>query len=168
MATDANRINLARDALTALSPGLERAIIHRFGQSGVRDLISRWSTPAELHAADKTKIHNLIKKRSPRIAAKVANEIWAALDTQTLTIPAAETWGQVVRELLNDIERVQHQRDRLADQIEEAFLSHPFGQVLVTPCGFGPRTGARTLAEIVNGAFQHRGCKHSLKNTMFL
>ena len=75
-------------------------------------------------------------------------------------------------------------------------MSHPLGQVLVTLCGFGPRTGARTLAEIgdpnrfetgsrlasyaglaptdwrsgrsINGAFQHRGGNHRLKNAMFI
>jgi len=103
-----------------------------------------------MRAAGKTRIRNTIKKRSPRLAAK----------------------------------------------IEEAFLSHPLGKVLVTLCGFGPRTGARTLAEIgdptrfangsrlasyaglsptdwrsgssINGAFQHRGGNHRLKNAMFL
>ena len=38
---------------------------------------------AELRAAGKIKIRNTIKKRSPRIAAKIGDEIWAALDAQT-------------------------------------------------------------------------------------
>ena len=197
LATDANRIiNRTRDALTAVSPGLERVVGQRLVQAGVRDLMSKWSTPAALRAAGKTKIRNTIKKRSPRIAAKIADEIWAALEAQSVTLPAEETWGQVVAELLEDLDRIQQQRARLAAQIEEAFLAHPLGQVLVTLCGFGPRTGARTLAEIgdptrfasgsrlasyaglsptdwrsgrsINGAFQHRGGNHRLKNAMFL
>ena len=36
---------------------------------------------------------------------------------------------------------------RTAD-IEAAFTGHPLGKVLASLCGFGPRTGARTLAEI--------------------
>jgi transposase len=197
LATDANRIiNRTRDALTAVSPGLERTVGQRLVQSGVRDLIAKWSTPTALRAAGKIKIRNTIKKRSPRIAAKIGDEIWAALEAQAVTLPAEETWGQVVGELLADLDRIQQQRARLAAQIEEAFLSHPLGQVLVTLCGFGPRTGARTLAEIgdptrfangsrlasyaglsptdwrsgssINGAFQHRGGNHRLKNAMFL
>lgn len=197
LATDANRItNRARDALVAVSPGLERVVGQRLGQAGVRDAITKWSTPTALRETGRTKIGNVIKKRSPRIAAKITDEIWAALDAQTVTLPAEETWGQVVTDLLADLERIQQQRDRLATQIEEAFLSHPLGQVLVTLCGFGPRTGARTLAEIgdptrfangsrlaayaglsptdwrsgrsINGAFQHRGGNHRLKNAMFL
>jgi transposase len=46
LATDANRIiNRTRDALTALSPGLERVVGQRLVQAGVRDLIAKWSTP---------------------------------------------------------------------------------------------------------------------------
>ena len=112
------------------------------------------------------------------------------------TLPAEEAWGQVITDLLGDLERVQARRVELGTQIEKVFLSHPLGQVLVTLCGFGPRTGARTLAEIgdpnrfetgsrlasyaglaptdwrsgksINGAFQHRGGNHRLKNAMFL
>jgi transposase len=197
LATDANRIiNRTRDALTALSPGLERVVGQRLVQAGVRDLIAKWSTPTALRTAGKIKIRNTIKKRSPRLAAKITDEVWAALNAQIVTLPAEETWGQVVGELLADLDRIQQQRARLAAQIEEAFLAHPLGQVLVTLCGFGPRTGARTLAEIgdptrfangsrlasyaglsptdwrsgssINGAFQHRGGNHRLKNAMFL
>ena len=197
LATDANRvINRCRDALTAVSPGLERAVGQRLVQAGVRDVIAKWSTPIALREAGRTKIRNAIKRRSPRIADKVADEIWAALDAQTITLPAEDTWGEVVADLLGDLERISTRRGELAKQIEEAFLSHPLGQVLVTLCGFGPRTGARTLAEIgdparfangsrlaayaglsptdwrsgrsINGAFQHRGGNHRLKNAMFL
>lgn len=197
LATDSNRvINRCRDALTAVSPGLERVVGQRLVQAGVRDLLVKWSTPTALRGAGRTKIRNAIKKRSPRIAGKVADQIWAALDAQRVVLPAEDTWGEVITDLLGDLERISAQRGELATQIEETFLSHPLGQVLVTLCGFGPRTGARTLAEIgdptrfangsrlaayaglsptdwrsgrsINGAFQHRGGNHRLKNAMFL
>lgn len=197
LATDANRvINRCRDALTAVSPGLERAVGQRLVQAGVRDLIAKWSTPTALREAGRTKIRNAIQKRSPRIADKVADEIWATLGAQTVVLPAEETWGEVITDLLGDLERISARRGQLTKQIEETFLSHPLGQVLVTLCGFGPRTGARTLAELgdparfangsrlaayaglsptdwrsgrsINGAFQHRGGNHRLKNAMFL
>ncbi len=197
LATDSNRvINRCRDALVAVSPALERAIGHRLGQAGVRDALRRWSTPSALKAAGRTKVRNAIKKRSPRLAAKVTDEIWVALEAQSVTLPAEETWGEVITDLLDDLERIQARRAELATTIEEVFLSHPLGAVLVTLCGFGPRTGARTLAEIgnpnrfetgsrlasyaglaptdwrsgksINGAFQHRGGNHRLKNAMFI
>jgi transposase len=197
LATDANRvINRCRDALVAVSPALERAISDRLSQPGVRDVLARWSTPTALRAAGKTKIANTIKARSPRLAGKVTDGIWTALEAQTLILPAEATWGEVITDLVGDLERIQARRAELAKVIEEAFLTHPLGKVLVTLCGFGPRTGARTLAEIgdpnrfttgarlaayaglapvdrrsgrsLNAAHQHRGGNHRLKNAMFI
>jgi hypothetical protein len=94
-ATDANRIiNRTRDALTALPPGLERVVGSRLVQAGVRDVAAKWSTPTTLQAAGKVKIRNTIKRCSPDVAAKIADEIWAVLEAQTVTLPAAETWGR--------------------------------------------------------------------------
>ena len=197
LGADANRvINRCRDALVAVSPGLERAIGHRLGQAGVRDALIKWPTPSALAEAGKTRVRNAIRKRSPRLAVKVSDEIWAAVEAQTVTLPAEATWGEVISDLLGDLERIAARRVELGKTIEEVFLSHPLGAVLVTLCGFGPRTGARTLAEIadpnrfetgsrlasyaglaptdwrsgksINGSFQNRGGNHRLKNAMFI
>lgn len=197
LATDSNRtINRCRDALVAISPALERAVGHRLGQPGVRDALKRWSTPTALRTAGRAKVRGVIKKRSPRLGEKVSREIFEALDAQSVTLPAEDTWGEVITDLLGDLERIHARRVELGKEIEEVFLSHPLGAVLVTLCGFGPRTGARTLAEIgdpnrfengsrlaayaglaptdwrsgrsINGAFQHRGGNHRLKNAMFI
>ncbi len=197
LAADLTRIvNRCRDALAAVSPALERAIGERLDKAGVRDLLMRWATPTALSKAGKTRIRNVIKKRSPRVGAKYADEIWAALQSQTVTLAAEATWGEVIGDLVADLERVHRRRDQLAGTIEEAFLAHPLGKVLVTLCGFGPRTGARTLAEIgdpnrfdnggrlaayaglaptdrrsgrsINNTSQNRSGNHRLKNAMFL
>lgn len=149
LATDVNRmINRCRDALMAVSPTLERAIGHRLTQPGVRDVVMKWSTPTALMDAGRARVRNTIKKRSPRLATKVTDEIFDALEAQTVTLPAEATWGTVISDLVVDLDRIYVQRAELAATIEEVFLSHPLGQVLVTLCGFGARTGARTLAEI--------------------
>jgi len=197
LATDSNRmINRCRDAMVAVSPALERAVGRRLGQAGVRDVLKRWSTPSALQAAGKTRVRNVIKKRSPRLAVKVTDEIFDALAAQTVTLPAETTWGEVICDLAGDLDRVVARRSELGATIEELFLSHPLGVVLVTLCGFGPRTGARTLAEIgdpnrfetgsrlasyaglaptdwrsgksINGSFQSRRGNHRLKNAMFI
>ena len=61
---------------------------------------------------------------------------------------AETTWGETISDLTADLDRIIDRRQRLAADIEEAFLEHPLGKVLNSMCGFGPRTGARTLAEI--------------------
>ena len=54
---------------------------------------------------------------------------------------------------------VHRRRDTLAAEIEEVFLAHPFGQLLVSLSGIGPRTGARILAEIGDGTRFANGSK---------
>lgn len=188
--------NRARDAMVAVSPALERVVGSRLEKGGVRDVIVKWPTPTLLKAAGKTRIRNTIKKRSPRLADKVTLEIWAALEAQTVTLPAEATWGEVISDLVGDLDRIYRQRAELETVIDEVFSSHPLGKVLVTLCGFGPRTGARALAEIgdpdrfatgsklasyaglapidwksgtsTKGAFHNRGGNHRLKDALFL
>jgi transposase len=197
LAADATRaINRCRDALTAISPALERTVGSRLGQAGVRDVLAKWSTPTALRSAGHARIRTRLAKRSPRIAAKITDEICAALDAQTITLPGEAAWGRVIADLCSDLDRIISHRDQLAVEIEEVFMAHPLGKVLVTLCGFGPRTGARTLAEIgdpqrfadggrlaayaglapvdrrsgrsINSSSQSRSGNHRLKNAMFL
>jgi transposase len=197
LATDANRVsNRCRDALVAVSPALERALGDRLGQAGVRDLLAKWPTPTALRQAGKARVRKTVARRSPRLADKVTDALFEALDAQSVTLPGEATWGQVIAELAADLDRIHTRRDELAGQIEEVFLEHPLGAVLVTLTGFGPRTGARTLAEIadpnrfanggrlaayaglapvdrrsgrsLNSTTRSRSGNHRLKNAMFL
>lgn len=74
-----------------------------------------------------------------------------ALDAQTVTVPAETTIGRVIAELAIELDRIFARRDALAAEIEEAFLAHPFGELLSSMPGIGPRTGSRILAEIGDG-----------------
>lgn len=160
LAADVTRLtNRLRDALTSVSPALERAIGSRLAQGGVRDLITKFPTPTALRAAGRGRITKAIKTRSPRLAAKVTDSVTAALDAQTVTLPAEATFGRVIAELAGELDRVRRRRDALAGEIEEVFLAHPFGQVLVSLSGIGPRTGARILAEIGDGTRFANGSK---------
>ena len=68
LASDANRtINRCREALLAVSPALERVLGQRLTQPGVRDLLAKWSTPAALGAAGRTKIHKHHQTTIPTI-----------------------------------------------------------------------------------------------------
>jgi len=137
-----------------------------------------------------------VKARSPRLSDKVVVAVMAALDAQTVTVPAEATIGRVIAELAGELDRVFARRDVLASEIEEAFLAHPFGELLSSMPGIGPRTGSRILAEIgdgtrfadgdrlasyaglapvtrqsgksMNGESKSRRGNHRLKNAMFL
>ena len=146
LAADLTRLtNRLRDSLVSVSPALERAIGSRLHQAGVRDLIAKFPTLTALRAAGRARIATTVKKRSPRLATKVTDAVMAALDAQTVVMPAEVAVGRVVAELAIELDRLHSRRDALAGEIEEVFLAHPFGQVLVTLPGIGPRTGARIL-----------------------
>jgi transposase len=197
LAADQTRLaNRCRDALTSVSPGLERAVGARLHQAGVRDLLAKYPTLTALKAAGRARIIRAVKVRSPRLAAKIVDAVVAAVDAQTVTVPAEATIGRVVAELVVELDRVFARRDRLAAEIEEAFLAHPFGELLSSMPGIGPRTGSRILAEIgdgtrfadgdrlasyaglapvtrqsgksINGESKSRRGNHRLKNAMFL
>jgi transposase len=197
LAADATRLaSRLRDALTSISPALERAVGDRLHQAGVRDLLTAYPTLTALHAASQSLIERTVKARSPRIAAKVRAAVAAALAAQDVTVPAEAATGRVISELAAELDRVYTRRDALAAEIEETFLSHPSGELLATMPGIGPRTGARILAEIgdgsafpngsklasyaglapvtrqsgktLNGESQSRRGNHRLKNAMFL
>jgi transposase len=197
LAEDANRAaNRCRDALVSISPALERVLGSQLAFGGVRDLLGACPTPTALARLGDDGIGQLLRERSPRIAGRLTIAIGKALAAQSVTLPGEDTWGQIIVGLVADLERIFEQRRLLGEQIEEVFLSHPLGKVLVTLCGFGPRTGARTLAEIgdptrfkdggrlaayaglapvdrrsgksINNVAASRRGNHRLKNAMFL
>ena len=132
-----------------MSPALERAVGDKLSSSGgARDALARWGTPTALRDAGKARVRTRIAKRSPRTAQRLTDAIWGALDAQSVTVTAEATWCDTITELAADLDRICERRDQLATTIEDAFMDHPLGKVLASLCGFGPRTGARTLAEI--------------------
>jgi transposase len=128
--------------------------------------------------------------------ARLVDEIQAALAAQAVTVPAEETAGRVIRELAEELDRPAARRDRLAQEIEQTFTSHPQAPVLLSIPGIGVRTGARILTEIgdinrfptpghlaayaglapvtrqsgssINGETRSRHGNHRLKNAMWL
>ena len=69
-----------------------------------------------------------------------------------MTVPAEAATGRGIAELAAELDRIFTRRDVLEKEIEEAFLAHPFGEILASLPGIGPRTGARILAEIGDGS----------------
>jgi len=160
LAADLTRLtNRLRDALTSISPALERAVGSRLGHAGVRELLARFPTPTMLRSAGRARIAKAIRARSPRLAAKLTDAVVGALEAQSVTLPAEATVGRVIAELAGELDRLHRRRDALAGEIEEVFRTHPFGQLLVTLSGIGPRTGARILAEIGDGSRFANGSK---------
>ncbi len=153
LAADATRLsNRLRDALTGISPALERVLGPRLHHPGVRDLLARYPAPHALRKAGRSRIENAIRKRSPRLAKALAAAVMQALRAQTVVVPVESVMGRVVAEVVAELDRTLARRKRLASDLEELFDAHPFGRILGTLPGIGPRTGSRILAEIGDGA----------------
>lgn len=127
LAADATRtVNRLRDALLAVSPALERAVGERLMSTpGLRAALVKYPTPAALRTAGKARVRTLILRLSKRAANTLTDEIWAALSSQTVTVPAEATWGETIGDLAADLDRIIARRQRLEADIEEAFLEHP-------------------------------------------
>lgn len=197
LAADVVRVaNRLRDTLTTLNPAVERVLGHRLDHPAVRALLARYPTPAALREAGRARLVRLLTRHAPRMGRRLAEEVLAAAASQTVTVPAEDTHGRVVADLAAELDRLHTRRDQLAADLEEAFLAHPLGPVLVTLPGVGPRTGAKILAEVgdgsrfatgsqlaayaglapvtrqsgssIRGEAQSRRGNHRLKNAMFL
>jgi transposase len=197
LAHDVNRAaNRLRDVLLAISPALERVLGPRLDHPVARALLARYPTPTALRAAGRRRLGPLAERHAPRLGARLVDEIEAALDAQTVTVPAEETAGRVIRELAEELDRLADRRDRLAQEIEQLFTSHPRAPVPLSIPGIGARTGARILTEIgdinrfptaahlaayaglapvtrqsgrsINGETRSRRGNHRLKNAMWL
>ncbi|MCA1698032.1 MAG: IS110 family transposase, partial [Actinobacteria bacterium] len=149
LAHDVNRTaNRLRDMLLATSPALERVLGPRLDHPVARAILGRYPTPSALRAAGRRRLGPLAKRHAPRMGARLVEEIQAALESQTVTVPAEETAGRVIGELAQELDRLADRRDRLAAEIEQVFTSHPAAPVLMSIPGIGARTGARILTEI--------------------
>ena len=78
-----------RDALTSISPALERAVGERLGQPGIRDLMVKYPTLTALRAASQSHIERTIKVRSPRIAGR-RDALAAEIEDAFLSHPSAD------------------------------------------------------------------------------
>lgn len=153
LAADVVRLaNRLRDALTGLNPALERVACHRLDHPAVRALLRRYPTPTALRQAGRRRVVGLVTKHAPRMGARLADEVVAAVASQTVAMPAEATHGRVIAALAAELDQLHTRRDQLAAELEEAFLAHPLGPVLVTLPWVGPGTGAKILAEVGDGA----------------
>lgn len=147
--------NRLRDALTSISPVLKRALGSRLHQAGVRDLAAAFPILTALRVAGPDKVRETIARRPPRLASKAAEAVAKALAAQDVTVPAEAATGGASPSWTGS----SPGGAPLGKEIEEAFLSQPFGEILASLPGIGPRTGARILAEIGDGTGFASGAK---------
>jgi transposase len=86
------------------------------------------------------------------MAERLVEDIFTALDEQTVTVPGTEAAALIVPSLAGSLTAVLDQRKLLAGRIEELLETHPLSKVLTSMPGIGVRTGARILIEVGDGS----------------
>ncbi|WP_350246429.1 IS110 family transposase [Rhodococcus sp. D-6] len=153
LAGEATRVsNRIRGLLTGIHPALERVLGPRINHLAVLEILSRYGGPVGIRQAGKRRITTLAVKRAPRMGARLAEEIFAALDAQTVTVPGSKAAEIVLPKLADSLKEVLQQRRTIGDDVERILDEHPLSQVLTSMPGIGVRTAARILIEIGDGS----------------
>ncbi|MBH5146839.1 IS110 family transposase [Rhodococcus erythropolis] len=159
LAGEATRIsNRIRGLLTGIHPALERVVGPRISHPAVLEILTRCGGPNGIRVAGKRKLTNLAVKHAPRMGARLADEIIAALSTQTVIVPGSNAAEIVLPKLAESLKETLLQRKSIGDDVERMLDDHPLSPVLISMPGIGVRTAARILLEVGDGsAFKSAG-----------
>lgn len=150
---EATRVaNRLHGLLTQIHPSLERVLGPRLQHPAVLALLERFGSPTQIRKAGRRRLITLLRPKAPRMAGRLVDDIFTALDEQTVVVPGTEAAALIVPSLAGSLTSVLDQRKLLARRIEELLEAHPLSQVLISMPGVGTRTGARILIEVGDGS----------------
>lgn len=153
LAGEANRTsNRIRGLLTQFHPSLERVLGPRLDHQAVTWLLERYGSPQALRKAGRRKLVEVIRPRAPRMAERLVDDIFTALDEQTVTVPGTSTLDVIVPSLAKSLAAVHEQRRALETRIEALLEAHPLSSVLTSMPGIGVRTAAVLLTTVGDGS----------------
>ncbi|MDG9728800.1 IS110-like element ISSam1 family transposase [Streptomyces sp. DH41] len=153
LAGEANRTsNRIRGLLTQFHPSLERVLGPRLDHPAVTWLLERYGSPQALRKAGRRKLVEVVRPRAPRMAERLVDDTFTALDEQTVVVPGTGTLDVIVPSLAKSLAAVHEQRQALETRIEALLEAHPLSQVLTSMPGIGVRTAAVLLATVGDGS----------------
>ncbi|MGW6151536.1 IS110 family transposase [Streptomyces sp. NPDC055144] len=144
--------NRLRGLLTQVRPSLERVLGSRLDHPAVPVLLERYGSPAQLRKAGRRRLVSLLRPKAPRMAERLVEDIFVALDEQTVVVPATDAAALIVPSHTGSLRSVLDQRKILATKIEELLEAHPLSPVLISMPGIGVRTAARILIDVGDGS----------------
>ncbi|GGT57821.1 hypothetical protein GCM10010271_71770 [Streptomyces kurssanovii] len=144
--------NRLRGLLTQIHPSLERVLGPRLDHPAVLFLLERYGSPAQLRKAGRRRLISMLRPKAPRMAQRLVEDIFDALNEQTVVVPGTEAAALIIPSLAHSLVSVLDQRKLLAARIEELLEAHPLSQVLTSMPGIGVRTAARILIDVGDGS----------------
>ncbi|MFI9825235.1 IS110 family transposase [Streptomyces sp. NPDC052013] len=153
LAGEATRIsNRLRGLLTQIHPSLERVLGPRIQHPAVLLMLDQFGSPAQLRKAGRRRLVHLIRAKAPQMAERLVDDVFTALNEQTVVVPGTDAAALIVPSLSNQLKSVLDQRKLLAARIEKLLEAHPLSKVLTSMPGIGVRTGARILIDVGDGS----------------
>lgn len=152
LAGEANRTsNRIRSLLTQFHPSLERVLGPRLDHPALTWLLERYGSPAALRKAGRRTLVEVIRPNAPRMATRLADNIFDALDEQTVVVPGTGTLDVIVPSPAKSLAAVHEHRRALQAQTDALLEAHPPSQVLTSMPGIGVRTAAVLLTTVGDG-----------------
>ncbi len=138
LAAEATRTsNRIRGLLTQFHPSLERVLGPRLDHPAVTWLLERYGSPSALRKAGRRRLVELIRPKAPRMAQRLIDDVFTALDEQTVTVPGTGTLDIVIPSLAASLAAVHTQRRAMEAQINTLLEAHPLSPVLTSMPGVG-------------------------------
>ena len=152
LAAEATRTsNRIRGLLTQFHPSLERVLGPRLDHTAVTWLLESYGSPAALRKAGRRKLVEVIRPKAPRMAQRLIDDVFDALDEQTVVVPGTGTLDIVIPPLARSLGSVHEQRRATEAQITLLLEDHPLSKVLTSLPGVGVRTAATLLVTVGDG-----------------
>jgi hypothetical protein len=118
--------NRLRGLLIQIHPSLERVLGPRIQHPAVLWLLERFGSPTRIHKAGRRQLITILRPKAPRMAERLVEDIFTALDEQTVIVPGTDAAAVIVPKLATNLSALLDQRKQLASNIEELLEAHPF------------------------------------------
>jgi transposase len=140
--------NRLRGLLTQIHPSLERVLGPRIQHPAVLTILERYGSPALIRKAGRRRLITLIRPEAPRMAERLVEDIFTALDEQTVVVAGTGAATTIVPGLAGQLRAHLSQRAALERQIADLLEAHPLSKLLTSMPGIGVRTGTRILIDV--------------------
>ncbi|GAA3227439.1 hypothetical protein GCM10020256_38810 [Streptomyces thermocoprophilus] len=155
LAAEATRTsNRIRGLLTQFHPSLERVLGPRLDHQAVTWLLERHGSPSALRKAGRRRLVELIRPKAPRMAQRLIDDVFDALDEQTVVVPGTGTLDIVIPSLAASLAAVHTQRRAMGSPDQR-----PAGG---SPSFPGPDVDARRRRQDRRRPAGHRRRRHQL------
>lgn len=104
-------------------------------------------SPAQIRKAGRRRLITLIPPKAARMVERLVEDIFTALDEQTVVVPGTDAAALIVPSLAGSLTAVLDQRELLAARIEEVWENHLLSKVLTSmPGASGPEPGSSSTS----------------------